>query len=760
MKKLALLVGGLGFLLLCTAWAPALASSPDGPGGGPLDIVLVLDNSGSMQKNDPSFLMPKVAVNFLESLSPDDRLAMIFFDTDAKVVQPLQSLVDTVARQAYADNLNALDYRGKWTNSHKAVERAVYLLKRNSRKEAGKIVIFMTDGILETGTPREDEKQVQWLRQDLTKDAKNNDIRIFGLAFTEKADFSLIQSLAVQTGGEYYRALVAEEIEGVFQQIARDLAKRQTPATPAPAAPPAAQAPAAQAPATAPPAPAPQAMAPPSPAPEARKAEGLNLSVLLAVAGGAVVILAVILLVVRGRRGGKGQGSQPGQTTASGLPNLPRLLDLDDLTGQQSIELPSHQTVIGREKKGNVNLVLPKPTISSLHATIHYQAPYFYLEDQRSTNGTFLNGVKLEAGSPARLKSGDEIIFDQFRFRFVVEDEIMMGHTQIGGLADDDMSTQIRPVTQGTLPPAPESPPQDRWPSPPLEEQPPAPPAGQATLPGSQEPGGAPPRADDPWASEPSSPGGGLSATAYAGEQEAPLWPESPAGEEPGPAAAPPPPPLEPPPTQAPTPATDPGATDFHGQPATQPEAPGTQPATQGLEQTDIPSQGGAYQPLESPTQGLPETLPDQAPPSPPTPPTQDLTQTADATPGWDTGWPTAQPGEGGETPTSPGQDEPYTYIESPTVAVPPEPAPDQPPPSGHSTATAGGDADQEPSPPAPSQEEDMDDLNRTMIKMPNCPNHPDDRATELCPVCRQAYCAQCMTEANGREMCRNCAKS
>jgi hypothetical protein len=123
---------------------------------------------------------------------------------------------------------------------------------------------------------------------------------------------------------------------------------------------------------------------------------------------------------------------------------------------------------------------------------------------------------------------------------------------------------------------------------------------------------------------------------------------------------------------------------------------------------------------------------------------------------------------------TSLDQEEPYRHLESPTMALQDTLGEGEPPLC--QTAGAGqveegdwpsaGDASRkegqgvEQAPPDPDQDEGYDDLNRTMLKMPNCPHHPDDAATELCPVCRQAYCGKCMTEKNGRDICLTCAKS
>ncbi|MCD6118545.1 RDD family protein [bacterium] len=41
-----------------------------------------------------------------------------------------------------------------------------------------------------------------------------------------------------------------------------------------------------------------------------------------------------------------------------------------------------------------------------------------------------------------------------------------------------------------------------------------------------------------------------------------------------------------------------------------------------------------------------------------------------------------------------------------------------------------------------------------------NCYNHPDRRATAICPKCQIYYCSECMTIRKGKMMCKTCAES
>ncbi len=774
-------------MLFCLTWAPwAQAALAELEGQGlPLDIVLVLDNSGSMQKNDPNYLMKSVAANFLERLGTSDQLAMIIFASDTKLVQPLRSLAQAETRQAYVASLNHLDYRGKWTNSHTAIERAIYELKRTGREGSRKIIIFMTDGILETGNPQRDVEATQWLKQYLTEEAKKNGIRIFGVAFTEAADFSMIQVLAVKTGGEYYRALKAVEIEGVFKQINRDLTKQQAVAAPpAPAAAsPAATAPVATLSPAQPPTPVQPSAQPPAPT-SSPMAGGMRgwLWIMVAV-GAVVVILVVVLLAKRGRPRPAAQAAQAGQATTSvaSNPNPPRLLDLDSVSGQTSIDLCPHQTLIGREARGNVNLVLAKPTISSLHASIEYRAPFYYLEDQRSTNGTFLNGSKLEAGSPVRLKRGDEIVFDQYRFRFVVQDELMMGHTQVGGQGLDDMATQIRPLAASIAAASQGGGQEDQWPT----DSPPAPaPARPGQGWQAEEP--APPMPAPSWSGEAPASTSGLAATSYPDEQEVPPWPAPPAPEETAQATAtaseslmassPPPLPPSPPALEEDKLNLTQGMEEATLPPDYPPAAESSvivsqaDGRTQGAEEATLPDgppEAGATMiagQADGRTQGMEEaTLPPGCPPEAGATmlieqPEASLGATAATNPA-------AVANESAEA----AGEEAYVPQPSPTMDDRQDTAGQDAGPGDLSQTASAGPASEVPWPTSAvscaasgtqGQDEACADLNRTMLKIPNCPSHPGQPATELCPVCRQAYCSQCMTEKNGQDLCLNCAKS
>ncbi|MGR8948706.1 MAG: VWA domain-containing protein [Gammaproteobacteria bacterium] len=182
------------------------------------DILLVLDNSGSMKKNDPEFLARNAIQQFIESLSPQMRAGVIIFDQRVTLAVPLTA-AEGPSKQLLINSLDAINYRGQLTDSPAAVERAIYELKINGRADAAKYIVFMTDGIVDTGNAAADVEKTKWLREELAVDAADNGIKVLSLAFTQNADFFLIQSLAKKTNGDYFRALTPTDLPEAFAQI-------------------------------------------------------------------------------------------------------------------------------------------------------------------------------------------------------------------------------------------------------------------------------------------------------------------------------------------------------------------------------------------------------------------------------------------------------------------------------------------------------------------------------------------------------------
>ena len=188
------------------------------------DVILVLDNSGSMRQNDPGFLLKKAVTEFIKMQNSADRISIIVFDEKVKLGLSLENS-SLKSHDFIISKLAHINYQGQLTDSPGAIERAIYELKTHGRPKAGKIIVFMTDGIIDTGAPERDKDRGDWLENSLTSEAEESGIRIFGIAFSSLADYQLIQSITQKTSGEYYRALKAEDIEKILASINKTISQ-------------------------------------------------------------------------------------------------------------------------------------------------------------------------------------------------------------------------------------------------------------------------------------------------------------------------------------------------------------------------------------------------------------------------------------------------------------------------------------------------------------------------------------------------------
>lgn len=518
----------LANILLATCVLAAGFVADAGAAGGPRDIVLVLDNSGSMKKNDPAFLTGVAVREFLDRLEGDNRVAVLLFDQSVRLVVPLTPL-NEATRPDFLLSLDKVDYRGLLTDSPAAIERALYELKVNARPDADKSIVFMTDGIVDTGDKAMDVEKSRWMREELSSEAADENIRIFGIAFTEEADFLLIQSLSKRTSGEYFRAYTASDIDRVFQRVIEVLDKPKSteivrdapqttlpqpatalpettlpepatgeiaplPGVPEPALPAATEeSPAAVEPAlpeagatepaagagelptlpqldttteaplaAAAPEPAPadapetepadeglkqvepdtqpaEASPPPAPAPRPAPVSQLPLPLpmLIAVGTGVLVLLIAVVFLVK-RKSAKRAPDEEQISKAF-------LNDLGGASQQQSYELNDKLTIIGRlagSDADSVNyVVIEEPTIGRQHAMIEFKDHSFWVIDQSSLNGTFVNNKRID--TETRLKHGDRLRFHKHEFEFLLLDMFETDRTMMSNTMFADMSSEI-----------------------------------------------------------------------------------------------------------------------------------------------------------------------------------------------------------------------------------------------------------------------------------------------------------------------------
>ncbi|HSN16698.1 MAG TPA: VWA domain-containing protein [Gammaproteobacteria bacterium] len=377
------------------------------------DVVVVLDNSGSMKANDPSRLAGKAVTDFVASLKGDVNVSVIEFSTTPTLLMPLTPL-DDGSRLQVQQAVAKLDYKGQWTDTGAALERALYELDVHGRPDALRCIVLMTDGYVDVGNASRDSDKIHWIIQSLIPEAVAKRVRIFGIAFTDQADYELLQQLAQKTGAGYYRAYQAGDLGAIYKQISDTLTSGKPVPQPADVGNLQSAAPRA----------VPQTFSFNAPLTHMQQAEADSWRTLQ------IVMTILLLLVLLGgggfyvwKKGGiKNVLPKPAKEDSSQSNGLQAVLyDISNPNDIKRYELGDRATVIGRVAgyDPEVQYVLAaEPTVGRSHALIERRGHSFWITDQGSINGTFVNGERV-TGDHA-LKHGDIVAVHRHEFEFVL----------------------------------------------------------------------------------------------------------------------------------------------------------------------------------------------------------------------------------------------------------------------------------------------------------------------------------------------------
>ncbi|KAJ4702605.1 Zinc finger (C3HC4-type RING finger) family protein [Melia azedarach] len=130
------------FSVLVRICAPSLPNEANHLDRAPIDLVTVLDVSGSMSSKLP---LLKRAVNFIiQNLGPGDRLSIVVFSSAARRILPLQRMSDS-GREVAIRAVNCL-YSNGGTNIVAGLKKGVRVLEERRDRNPVASIILLSDG--------------------------------------------------------------------------------------------------------------------------------------------------------------------------------------------------------------------------------------------------------------------------------------------------------------------------------------------------------------------------------------------------------------------------------------------------------------------------------------------------------------------------------------------------------------------------------------------------------------------------------------
>ena len=145
--------------------------------------------------------------------------------------------------------------------------------------------------------------------------------------------------------------------------------------------------------------------------------------VILAVSAALLLLLVVFIVwFIRRRRNSSSAAAGVAAAATPDAPAMPEAFinDVNGYTGDLSSQLGDKPMMVGRVAGTDTQhldyLVVNKGTVGRRHAVIKYKDFSFWLVDQGSVNGTFVNGERISGEQ--QLKHGDKIRFHKYDFDF------------------------------------------------------------------------------------------------------------------------------------------------------------------------------------------------------------------------------------------------------------------------------------------------------------------------------------------------------
>lgn len=210
----------LAALLLTVPTAPPVRAQDPGVDTR-IDVTLVIDNSGSMQQNDPRNIRISAAKMFTTLMLEGDQLGVVSMgDRDStKAYLSLTSPKNiSFSTQILDENLRAPDDLSNWTYMGEALDLAAQVMENSARYNRQRAVIFLTDGL---PTYRDEDRADQERRYSANIEKfQQLGIKVFPIALGNGADPDFLQrTMAEPTGGRVWKAETADQLVNVYADL-------------------------------------------------------------------------------------------------------------------------------------------------------------------------------------------------------------------------------------------------------------------------------------------------------------------------------------------------------------------------------------------------------------------------------------------------------------------------------------------------------------------------------------------------------------
>ena len=180
----------------------------DSTGYSNVEVVLVIDDSGSMTGNDRSNQRLEVAQNLIDKLPENNKIGVVSFTYDTSILTSTLTEEKDIAKSLLTKHYF---HSSGGTRMYTAVEQSFSLFESNS-EDTLKMMVVLSDG--ETGDTSKHSSVISY--------ANENNIKIYtvGLGKSSSEYFTnYLKPLANNTAAAFYLASDASELQNIYDDI-------------------------------------------------------------------------------------------------------------------------------------------------------------------------------------------------------------------------------------------------------------------------------------------------------------------------------------------------------------------------------------------------------------------------------------------------------------------------------------------------------------------------------------------------------------
>jgi len=176
------------------------------------DIIFLIDNSGSIGKLELDTLS-----FFIDNLKEETYIGIISFGEEAKILFSLQPAKEEKIKSV----LKEFNFKENYTNLNSGLNLSLNEFYKNSRKNSSKILILISDGIIDIKDKKITKKNLEKeVIEEIIPNFKTQNISIYTIVCCKKqANFPLLKQISKETRGEMFPYVEKDDLKTALEKI-------------------------------------------------------------------------------------------------------------------------------------------------------------------------------------------------------------------------------------------------------------------------------------------------------------------------------------------------------------------------------------------------------------------------------------------------------------------------------------------------------------------------------------------------------------